>query len=898
VTGLAFSYTKLLPWLISNEKVINYIEKTVDKNLGVNLDIQKPYLKTGFTSDVEVKVDKVLAKKNEKVLVDVANFDTIVSFKKIFDKKFIVKKLGADKIYVDTNAILEEFPTDENKTETKSDFDIDFYDSILYINDMFVTYSVNNGAKIQLKATNLNVDNTQKLERFVHFNFDAKILKNNNTVHIEFNDDNKVIIKNKHIYVNDCPFIINHSKMFFNAQASNDKDYVINVFAKRFFIPDIIKLLQTDVIENNINEPLEYIKNINGDIDFNFKITYNDFSGDIKLNRLSANILPLANMPFLLNSGDIKIFTNDIILKDFKGNYDKKNSNEFFFNGTVNDYLKTLDTNIDMTAVITNDFVSNYLSKTAQVPLTLKGKSRAKILIHSKNNDIDVTMMGKIAKGDDILVDGASLSPTSYDRALKTILHIKGDNVNIETIKYFIAKELTKASKGIKPILTLDGDVRLSDGKILNLGFDIPKPLPSEFLNVLISQKLFKGGQFAGNMRYIDNGKIPYIETKLTAEKIRIPSQRLFLKSGEITADKKHIHLKADGKYRKCPYSFNGELINEIKFPIVVKNTELTVDSVDVERLMQAFVTPVEQVEATTEVSEDDDNPAMTFDLANLIIENADLKIIKGSYKDINFSNVNANMSLDKNSVFKMKSNKFEIAEGHSSADVTCDLKNQIYNLKLGIKEVNSDLISTVLLNLSREISGKASGLIELNTDKNLKLNGSIKFIVKDGTIQKIGLVEYVLKFASLFRNPLAMISPSVFSDLVNIPDGSFEKITGDLKLKDNKIEMMKIKSYSSTLSAFIIGSYNLENSDAILRIYTKFSNKNKGVAGVLRNISLNTLANRIPLNSRNDSNYYEAELSQLPAINADEKDCQVFLTKVDGDIEHNNFISSLKKIK
>jgi hypothetical protein len=108
----------------------------------------------------------------------------------------------------------------------------------------------------------------------------------------------------------------------------------------------------------------------------------------------------------------------------------------------------------------------------------------------------------------------------------------------------------------------------------------------------------------------------------------------------------------------------------------------------------------------------------------------------------------------------------------------------------------------------------------------------------------------------------------------------------------------MKIKSYSSTLSAFIIGSYNLENSDAILRIYTKFSNKNKGVAGVLRNISLNTLANRIPLNSRNDSNYYEAELSQLPAINADEKDCQVFLTKVDGDIEHNNFISSLKKIK
>ena len=255
-------------------------------------------------------------------------------------------------------------------------------------------------------------------------------------------------------------------------------------------------------------------------------------------------------------------------------------------------------------------------------------------------------------------------------------------------------------------------------------------------------------------------------------------------------------------------------------------------------------------------------------------------------------------MSLDKDSIFKLKSNKFEIAEGHSSLDVNCDLRNQKYNIRLGIKDVNSDIMSTALLNLKREISGKASGLIELYTDETLKLNGSIKFIVQNGTIQKIGLVEYVLKFAALFRNPLAMISPSVFSDMINIPEGNFDKITGDMKIRNNIVELMRIKSYSPQLSAYVVGSYNMENSDAILRIYTKFSNKNKGFAGFLRNFSLNSLANRIPLNSRNESNYYAAELEHLPAIDADEKDCQIFLTKVDGDVEHNNFISSLKKIK
>ena len=207
-------------------------------------------------------------------------------------------------------------------------------------------------------------------------------------------------------------------------------------------------------------------------------------------------------------------------------------------------------------------------------------------------------------------------------------------------------------------------------------------------------------------------------------------------------------------------------------------------------------------------------------------------------------------------------------------------------------------MIATTLLALKKEISGKASGILELNTDDSLKLNGSMKFIIKNGTIGKVGLVEYVLKFAALFRNPMAMISPSAIVDMVNIPEGNFDKITGDLAIKDNVVEKIMIKSSAPQLSSFIIGRFDLESRDATLRIYTKFSSRNKGFAGFLRNISLNSLANRVPLSSRNDSNYYAAELAQLPPLEADEKDCQVFLTKVDGDVEHFNFISSLKKIK
>ena len=75
-------------------------------------------------------------------------------------------------------------------------------------------------------------------------------------------------------------------------------------------------------------------------------------------------------------------------------------------------------------------------------------------------------------------------------------------------------------------------------------------------------------------------------------------------------------------------------------------------------------------------------------------------------------------------------------------------------------------------------------------------------------------------------------------------------------------------------------------------------SNKGEGFAGFLRNFSLNSLANRISDSGRNDANYYASEISQIPDINAEEKDCQIFLTKVEGDVINFNFLSSLKRIK
>lgn len=909
VVSIAFvlaTYTVFIPALISNKYVISFSEKAVKKYTGLNVNIVNPKLVTGFSPVIKFDIDEFLLSDGQLPVINLSKFKTVVDIDEIFKQKIKILKFGAKYVFIDFNKLVKIFPAESsNNHSAKNSFDVDFYDSILYLKDGLFLYNLDEKTELKLIAKNMGVNNSNKSDRFVHFNLDADISKNNNNIHIAIYDDNKVIIGNKRLLIKDCPLILNHSKIFFNAFANKKDGFDLEIYAKRFFIPDIIKFLQTNVIENNINDVTALLKNINGDVDFNIKIYKDKINGNINVNRLSAEIKDLNNLPFHIYQGKIPLDEKNLKLENFKGFYANKKENEFEFSGTVEDYLSSIKTDITMIATLTNDFTKNYLSKVAGIKMELTGKNKAQILIDSINDKFNITMAGKIVKGDDILIEGASLSPVNYDRALKAILHVDGNNLNIETINYYIAKELTKQSKGIKPILTLNGDVNIPDGKILNLGFDIPRPLPSEFLNVLIGQKLFKNGTFYGNMEYINRHDIPKIKGNLIAEKILIPSQRLFLKEGSIKTNKELIKIIANGKYKRASYEFKGNILNQILFPIIIKNTSLSVDNIDVEKIMQSVTAPVQseqdikQAYANIEDTEsENDGNTQTFDLSNLIIEDCIIKIIKGNYKEINFGNIEAKMSLNKDGIFKLKSNRFDIAEGISSADIDCDLKEQKYNLKLGIKDVDADIMSTAILNLKREIMGKASGIISINTDNSLKLNGFIKFVVQNGTIEKIGLVEYVLKFASLFRNPIAMLSPSIFSDLVNVPDGNFDKITGDLKLKDNKVELLKIKSYSDQLSAYIVGCYNLENSDSILRIYTKFSNKNKGFAGFLRNFSLNSLANRISLTSRNDTNYYEAELSQLPPINADEKDCQIFLTKVDGDVEHFNFISSLKKIK
>lgn len=909
-------YLKVLPWAVANPEVINYTESMLKKYAGLDLNVVNPVLKTSIKPDIDFEVDELSLSKGKDSLLSVKNFDVEVSFDKIFDQVIKINKLGADDIYADVNKLMALVPQQETtKPKEPSKWFIDLFDSILYVKNSKIIYDIDSKTHLVLIAKNLGIDNTKKDLRFVHFDIATDIEKDKKHLNIAIADKNTVYIKNKKLYIQDTVLNINKSKIFIKADASRADGFRLAIYSPKIEIPDVIELIESNIIENNLSEVLAYFKDLKGSFNFNIKLTKHDLDGVVGLNSASFKVVPVCNLPVTLTKGNIKMNKTAVTLNDFEGYYNNKKANKMDFHGIVTDYLKSIDTKVEGNAVVTNDFAVNYFSKLVGMPITLVGgNTKTQIKLASKYNKIDLTWLFGLKPGQDILIDGQSLTPPKFIRGLKADLHFEDTLLNIKTIDYYILPEQfreTFKEKNIKPrpVVKLRGniDVATPIPTVKDLGFEVPNPLPSEFLNVLIGQKLFRKGKFSGYLSFDNNGEYPVLKGNMDVEGIRIPSQRLRVNKGKLITENGLLRLSADGKYKRTGWDFSGDFVNALKFPIVIKDINLAFDNVDVERFLAASNAEPpkqmtkEEVAAAQDMSDEEienSDAAPTFDVSNLIIENCDFSLANGIYKDIKFGNVKAKLTLDKNSNLSLFSNRFDFAEGHTSGKVDCDLKNHKYKVILGIKDVNSDVIASTLLNLKREISGKGSGLIVLETDKSMKLNGSINFIIKNGQIQKIGLVEYVMKFAALFRNPLAMISPSTVSDLVNIPEGYFDDITGKILIKNNIIEAMQIKSKASQLSAYIVGRYDLETGDATLRIYTKFSSVKKGFAGFLRNISLNSLANRVPLSSRNDANYYAAELKELPPIDADEKDCQIFLTKVDGDVVNNNFLSSLKKIK
>ncbi len=888
-------YIYVLPSLVSNNKVISLIKNTVKKELNLDLDIEKPELKTALSPEISFKIDKLNLKKDSVVLVDLSKFDTVLSFKKILNKEIKINSLHADNLVIKADKLIEALPQSNNETK-KQDWKIDFYSIDINLKNLYLTYNLNkNLIEIQSKNTRMT---RFKDNLAVGFESIINIYKNNKKYFSvkSISEDDFKFYSNK-IKVTDFDCVVNSSKITINSMIDK-KNIFLNVKSSNFKLADVFQIINSNLIIQDGENLMKPLINPKGAVAFDVDYKNNALNGYIKVNNTQVQIKDLTKLPIFVQKGLIKISKDKIDFNSLVGYYGKNKKNEININGDIKDYYKSLDSNITVDTVVNNEFLKDYIAPLiSNTVVKISKPTKTRIIYKSKNNIMDITWLIKIAKGVNLGVDDSVSKLIDHDRALKGDFHIENNILDIKNINYYIAPDIHKGVK-LQPIITLNGKTTL-DGKLDNFGFEFTRPMPSELLNVLTKEKTFKKGTIKGKLHIAYKNNIPYLKSDMEIEKTLVPSQRLFIKKAKLSTNSETINADITGGFKRVKFDFNGKIKNELVAPYIIKDLKLHIDKINVEKFLASVNSENAEVDSSNVNSSDDiQDDNFMFDTNLVRIENCDFILDNGVYKELEFGNIKAKLTLDDKGILNIQSNKFDIAGGISTLKVQSDLKNLKHYLRLGMKDVDSNLMSKVLLNLDNEVVGLASGLVELNTDKSLKLNGKIGFIIKDGTIGKIGLVEYLLKIVSLFRNPVAMINPTTVMDVVSIPEGKFDKIQGELELKNNVVIIRNIKSYSKTLSALIKGIFDMERHDSSIRIYTRFSNSKNTKFEFLRNVSLSALANKVQMHERNDANYYASELSQLPSIEVEDKKTQIYLTNVEGDIEKNNFMSSLKRIK
>ena len=150
-------YLKVLPYAVSNEKVIAFVSEAVKESIGAELVIENPELKTQiakpFAPRMLFRIHELSLTKDKKQMLSVKNLETMMSFEKIFDKTLMLKQIGLDYFYADVNALMALAPEQKQpQKQQQFDWKIDWLDSLLYLKDCEIVYALDKATRLDIKG--------------------------------------------------------------------------------------------------------------------------------------------------------------------------------------------------------------------------------------------------------------------------------------------------------------------------------------------------------------------------------------------------------------------------------------------------------------------------------------------------------------------------------------------------------------------------------------------------------------------------------------------------------------------------------------------------------------------------------------------------------------------------
>ena len=641
------------------------------------------------------------------------------------------------------------------------------------------------------------------------------------------------------------------------------------------------------------------VKNMKGIMDLTARIRRNNLSFFTKLDDTEFLYEP-KNLKIKFNSGNVLIQNNILSLGKINAQVGEM---PLLIDGTIYNFYKNPDLNIYLNAKPTQEIFDQFFNNKALYPIKVKGDLLTTSKITGTKDKLSTKTEVKIEEDSYLYYMGATLG----DKENKVKLYL--DNIitphwaKVNNFRYDKIIPSQNNKNFVKTQLISNGTVNfLPNNNIAFNNFKVKteNPTDAKIFNIIFRKPFMKQGIFTSDLVINGNSLTPKIIGNLDITSIDIPFVNSTINDVHFNFKPDKIFVESKGIVLSNNVDLEAIIKNNLTPPYTIENLNLKLKDLNINKFTDAikeYESDLYRTKTTTS--------SESIDLSQLIIKNADINADTIQIRNINAEDFSSKLTLDENMKLDIKDYKFKLAEGTVNGSIKYDLPTKKLNLLVHMKDSNAQIMAETLFNLYNQIYGSVTGDVELSCNADSQesctktLSGNGYFIVQNGKMPKLGSLEYLLKAGNLLKGGITGLSINGIIDLITpLKTGEFESISGNMNFSDGVAQSINIYSNGKDLNMYLKGTYDFTTSIANMNVYGTLSNNMTSVFGKVKNVSLNTLLNTIPLMNKSElSPEIMSEINKIPNLDS-QKIYRIFNAEINGDINGNDYVRTFKWIK
>lgn len=846
----------VLPSIINSKTTINKLQSLIHNKTGIETNIEGLNLKISPTLAVFLQVAGIDAKNNNISALDIKN----LSIKyKLLQKHLTL--ISADNIFIDGN-FLKQFRKEGVNKKKRGGFDLKKLPEVHISNLVYKSDEVN--IKIESADT---INDIIQIKMAVNTPFLKETLK--------LGDAGSLQVVENELKANKFKITLGNSNLYLDGiLVGKNKSRDLDIKGEKLPVSEIMPaLLYFQKSKDPSKKFIENFKNFKGTFNVNLKLNKDGIWGTCVGNNLGANAVWF----------DIPMYSKEAVF-NFRGKNVDSVAVGTLGNEKFTHTLKITELGTPQKLVI-GTMSSTLTPKFNSVPnLKVLNAVNVNLVYKIKDRKPDVYYDIDIPANSDLIYNSFYLGLRDYKRKIHANTFKDNNDLYLKEYKY-------SYSNSDKENVILFGD-----GLFMK---HIDKSNPDKFVPQYLTIRTngyaptsvigafgekVRGGEFKGDLKYdFKNNQVLG-----TFDVIKARHKDFIIEKAHVVAKDGILNITSNGLYKREKYSAELNAKNNIYGETLIYNMKLFLDKLIFETTPDRGKSGGKSEGKSGGKIDSREFSKKVKDI-DLTIDNWEIAINEIIRDKFILKNVKLIGSL-KNNVFDFNMRDLDFADGIIRAKGIYNFAKNTSNLTFEAKNINSNKVAEMTLNLKDQIEGIAQAKVDINAKDMFRfLDAHCAFEVKEGFLPKLGDTEFMIKNSKYKLSEITNIDLSQ-KDLMK------DDIKGSFDVHNTELKNIDITTWHELSAMYLEGDYEMEKQLANLQLFWKYSKdapKGVRVFGIPLSLIL-----KVAFRSEHSKELYQSQLSKIPDIKADVKNTLYYRVQLNGDINNNKIDLKLKEIK